>query len=361
LLICYFPTSNSIVLIQEFFAERLWYLPSLFAVAFLGAVAAPFLFKPRWKNLAIAGFVAVSIAMIARSWLRNMEWRNNATLYAAAYRDAPDSVGVLQLYGDWLTLHGRNNEGIELLRQALQIDPGYVDAHRSLAQAYLASNDPVAAAQHLEMVARLLPTATPYNNLGVSYARQGRLAEAEQMFQKALQDPNAASFAHYNLGVICHRSKRLDEAIVHWEESLRLDPHAGQTADDLGRLYISLHRTKDAARIFAHGTEQIPDNPRFWKFLAMTLATSQDDSVRDGPRAVLAAEKANALLDGSDASTLAVLASAHAETGAFGLAVVTAQRALALVNPETNAVLFDQLREQISLYKRGEPYRDPRF
>jgi protein O-mannosyl-transferase len=361
LLITYFPTSNSLVLIQEFFAERIWYMPSLFAVAFLGALTFPHILELHRRKIAAAGFMVVIMAMVARCWARNVEWKNNETLYAAAYRDAPTSVGVLQLYGDWLTLHDRVDEGIDLLRKALQIDPDNVDAHRSLANAYLAMNNSAAAAHHLEMAARLNPQATPYNNLGVSYARQGNFAEAEQMFQKALPDPSAAAFAHYNLGLICNRTNRVERAIAHWEESLRLDPGAEETVDNLGRLYISLRRTKDAARIFRHGTERSPTNPRFWHFLAMILATSQDDSVRDGPRALEAAQQANTLLNYADANALAVLAAAEAESGAFKKAVETAHRAMTLIKPESEDALSEQIRTQIALYERGEPYRDPRF
>jgi len=361
LLISYFPTSNALVLIQEFFAERLWYLPSFFALAFLAAIADHYLSNSRRATVVSSATALIALALMGRTWMRNREWNGNALLYAAAYRDGPNSIGVLQLYGDWLSRNDETAKGIGLLKKALEIDPGYIDAHRSLADAYLQSGDSESARRHLETIDRLAPGAVSYNNLGVAYARQGNLARAEQEFRNALADPKAAPFAHYNLGMICHRTNRPDEAISHLEESLRLDPGAAATILDLGRLYVALRRPADAVRVFAIGTDKHPSDPRFWTHRATLLATSQDDAVRNGKEAVIAARRACELSGYRDGAALAVLAAAHAEAGDYAEAARTGRQALQIALLEGNAALTAQIQGQLALYDSGKPFRDPRF
>lgn len=132
--LCYLPTSNSFVLIRTFFAERVWYLPSVWAVMLI----ALGLSRVRKKRLVHAIFVVALATMVGRCWVRNGDWKNNRTLYAAAYRDHPNGAQALRLYGQVLVNQGEIDQGIVLLRRAIDIDLGYTDAYRALGRAYLA-------------------------------------------------------------------------------------------------------------------------------------------------------------------------------------------------------------------------------
>ncbi|MEK7757852.1 MAG: hypothetical protein AAB385_11640, partial [Planctomycetota bacterium] len=85
--VSYAPTANAFVLMQVFFAERVWYLPSVWATALIVLIATPLLRMPVWRAV---GIILV-LTMAARCWIRNEEWRDNGTLYAAAYRDHPNA------------------------------------------------------------------------------------------------------------------------------------------------------------------------------------------------------------------------------------------------------------------------------
>jgi protein O-mannosyl-transferase len=161
LLICYAPTSNTIVLIQVYFAERIWYLPSVWVAVLIGLATAPLLFADRYhwpiappaRIASQVAFALLVMAMAARCWVRSAEWRDNGTLYAAAYRDQPNAVGPLQLYGAWLAAHGEYLQGVFLLEQAVAIDPGFTDAHLSLGEAHLAAERWEQAMNHLQVAA----------------------------------------------------------------------------------------------------------------------------------------------------------------------------------------------------------------
>jgi len=118
----------------------------------------------------------------------------------------------------------------------------------------------------------------------------------------------------------------------------------------------------DALTHFEKTSELQPNNPDAHNNLAWVLAASPDASVRDGTRAVAEAEQANRLTGGSNPKYLGTLAVAYAEAGRFPDAITTAQKALQLVNSQTNessSAIVAALKEQLKLYKANSPFHDP--
>ncbi|MFH1111084.1 MAG: tetratricopeptide repeat protein [Planctomycetota bacterium] len=157
LAVSYAPTANALVLMRVFFAERIWYLPSVWVAIMIALVVAPLL---RVRVVRAVGVVVI-LAMIARGWIRSTEWRDNGTLYAAAYRDHPQAVGCLQLYGQWLVNNGAYSAGVDLLERAIEIDMGYTDAQRTLGQAQLRAGHWREAVRHLQIADMQAPGHSP--------------------------------------------------------------------------------------------------------------------------------------------------------------------------------------------------------
>ena len=155
----YALTANAAPLLRVFFAERIWYLPSVFVVILAGLAAGPLLRRPFWI---VAGLLIVT-SMTLRTFTRNAEWRSNGTLFFAAYRDQPDSITALYLYGQWLAANGEPARGIELLNRTVQMDLGYTDAQRALGRAYLSVDDYQRAVRHLQIAVMQIPIHRPTN------------------------------------------------------------------------------------------------------------------------------------------------------------------------------------------------------
>jgi len=279
LVLCYAPTSNAVVLMQVFFAERIWYLPSVWVCLLIGLML-----KPLMRNKAVAAaFAMIILAMIARTWSRCGEWRNNGTLFAAAYRDQPDGVGPLQLYGDWLAQHNEPERGIELLRRAITIDPGFTDARFSLGRALLQWGSPKAAIAELQLalmqdpnnplVQNALAQAQTLGDAGASISMQ-RAQEAAQSnpddveahlvlveewrdighLDRALEhvrthdakfSQNARWQATY--AVTLAIAGRRDEAIDRYRRSVELSPGTEQTRIELGMTLLERRSAADIA------------------------------------------------------------------------------------------------------------------
>src|SRR5438270_4489428 len=92
--------------------------------------------------------------------------------------------------------------------------------------------------------------------------------------------------------------------------------------------------------------------------LAWMLATTPDDSLRDGTRAVTLAESALQLAGGVSPILHRTLAAAYAETGRFADAIETATRGRRLAERESNRSLADEFAANISRYQQHLPLRD---
>ena len=94
--------------------------------------------------------------------------------------------------------------------------------------------------------------------------------------------------------------------------------------------------------------------------LSWVLATSPNDSVRDGKRALEYGEKAARLSDHKRAFILSTLAAAHAEAGDFENAIEWSSKAVELASDEDdpNHSQLEQLQEELDFYKEGKPWRE---
>jgi len=127
-------TSNFVILIGTIFGERLLYLPS--AGACLAIASGLFaLGRPLPVRRLLSGAVAVLVlAGGARTWARNRDWKDNASLFASTAAASPRSCKALDGYASELFTAGRPKEAIAWAERALAVYPDYPGAHQTLAK-----------------------------------------------------------------------------------------------------------------------------------------------------------------------------------------------------------------------------------
>ncbi len=156
---------------------------------------------------------------------------------------------------------GRYGEAIEELKEALRLDPGYIEVHNNLAVTYSRMGMFDEAILELEEAIRLRPEYTEaHSNLGNIYAGLGRYDEAIQELEAAIRLNPGYAGAHNNLGDIYALQKRNEEAIEEFNEAIRLDPDYSPARNNLGSIYAEVGRYEDALREFQ---EAIRLNPEF--------------------------------------------------------------------------------------------------
>jgi tetratricopeptide (TPR) repeat protein len=164
-------------------------------------------------------------------------------------------------------------------------------------------------------------------------------------------------FAHASLADLLMRRGRVPEAIEHSKEALRIRPNDANAQNNLGLALLQSGNTKDAATHLEKALQIDPGLMNAEVNLAWVLATSPDDSLRNGARAVQLAEDVASRAGYPNAIVLRTLAAGYAEVGRFNEAIQTAQQAIEIARATGNEGLIGDLEKSIEAYRSSQPLR----
>ena len=130
--------------------------------------------------------------------------------------------------------------------------------------------------------------ARPHNNLGAALIRAGRLPEAVNQFNTALEIKPDYADAHYNLGSALARMGRLEAGIHHFGETLRLEPNNLKALNNMGVALVRQGRHKKAASYFETALKRHPQDAELHYNLgyAMKNSGNSDAAIRHFKRAL---------------------------------------------------------------------------
>jgi len=118
------PVSNIVIPIHTMMGERLAYLPSVGFCLLVAAVLRP-------GRAFRAALAIVLLGDAVRTYVRNADWKDDATLFSAAFRVTPGSARVANNYGNVLKLRGDVDGALVQFHRAAAIYPDYTDAYRN--------------------------------------------------------------------------------------------------------------------------------------------------------------------------------------------------------------------------------------
>ena len=120
---------------------------------------------------------------------------------------------------------GRLADAEACFREAIRLNPRYVEAHNDLANAFRLQGMIVEAVASYRSALRLKPDiALIHQNLGTALAELGLQDEAQASLREAIRlQPNRAEM-HHDLGIAQQKKGRAADAIACFEEALRLQP-----------------------------------------------------------------------------------------------------------------------------------------
>jgi len=231
----YLPVSNIVPLTPHFVAERYLYVPSFGFCLLVGvALDAAMRKGPRdhlLRMIVISILVATSVGMAAiRTIARNREWRDSVTLWSAALRTVPGGTGMIHgELGLALLNLGRDQEAIDHLQRAIEMQPEIADYNNNLGLALLSVNRPADAVTYLEraLVGRPDDLAVHYN-LGKALAQLGRREEAAVHLRRAMDEKAWANAPPWTRSALSQQGASLDhfrQMIQRW-----LDVNAPESA-----------------------------------------------------------------------------------------------------------------------------------
>jgi tetratricopeptide (TPR) repeat protein len=161
-----------------------------------------------------------------------------------------------------------------------------------------------------------------------------------------------------NLANALDEKGQVAEALIHYRKLLELQPDNIEVHNIVGTVLIQQGRVVEAVEEWQKVLAIQPDNGNAMSNLAWVFATSPDQSLRDGPKAVELAQRALRISGGRIPILFRTLAAAYAESGRFSEAIQTAQQGIELANSQGNSRLATELQGNMALYQEQRPLRD---
>jgi len=213
----YIPIANIVPIPSAPMAERYMYIPAAGLCLIVGEWCSYLYSKDATKRMAkVATFMAIAF-LAALTVKRNLEWKDDVTLFASVVKNDPSSRKGHFSLGNALKDRGQLAAAQREWEKTLELDPGHPEA---LAQ------------------------------LGTLAAIQGNLPKAERYYLTALRFDPGNAMIHFNLGKIYELAGMPDKALEHFEFSLlRLPVEYAEYRQDIERRVARLRATMSPGAI----------------------------------------------------------------------------------------------------------------
>jgi tetratricopeptide (TPR) repeat protein len=262
---------------------------------------------------------------------------------------------------DWKT-------AAELFRRGLTLTKPDAPLHRSLQHklgtALYLTGDVAGAERQFQAVIDAAPkagideaTAKAHYSLAVLMASRGQADKALPHFEDAIRyQPNYIE-AHLAMADFLRRRKHADAALGEYRATLALNPRQSQARLGYAMCLVDLKRYRDTRTWLEGAVRDFPDRPEYKIALARVLATSPDDRVRDGQRALDIAQE---LFKGVKTTALGeTIAMALAEYGDYPQAIAIQRDVIAAARRDRLTSQLPRMEQNLALYERHQPSRTP--
>ena len=193
-------TANVLFPIGTIKGERLLYLPSIGWCLACGLLVAAVV-----RQRAVFALLAAAVVSLygARTWARNGDWHDEATLFSVTLREAPDSAKAHYNGAVALQAAGQLDDAMSHYRYALQIDPDYALAAYAIGHIDTLQGNDAAAVYWYEKALRLAPWLTKAH-LQIALLREsrGEYDAAEAALLSGLENEPNDPLLLVNLGAV---------------------------------------------------------------------------------------------------------------------------------------------------------------
>ncbi|MBI3326834.1 MAG: tetratricopeptide repeat protein [Nitrospinae bacterium] len=158
-----------------------------------------------------------------------------------AVKQDPTNAELYNALGLAYHFEGKFRLALTHYMQALQLAPGYAEAHVNRAALHLDLAQWDEAIAHGRDALKNSAYQNPekaYNNIGLAYLGKGDLIAARRAFNDALAFRTNFPEAHRHLGTIFFQQGNVEAAIREFREALRLRPNYAEAYVDLGVAYL---------------------------------------------------------------------------------------------------------------------------
>lgn len=387
------PMAGFVQVGRQFMADRYTYLPltGLFIVL-VGVVSTVAKAWPARENIlrGLSGVLIVACFLAMRGQLSY--WRNSEILFTHTLAATRNNDVAHQHLGFVLREARRIPEARAHFAEVVRVQPNDADARNNLGLT-LALEDSEAL-EAFNTAAQLDPkNAKVAFNQAMTLQALGRLEEALEPLRRAIENGTGELPARIELGKLLLKLGRVEEAVIASRTAVTSTPasvdanlalgqalsRAGNKAEagaafrsaaawgssspeaqmEFGAWLAAEGNAKEAIDRFRQALRIRSDFIPALNNLAWLLATSRDDTLRNGAEAVRLAEQACGLTQHRAPYLLGTLAAAYAESGQFDQAVETATKAADLAEQSSENEIARRNRELREVYRSRQAWREP--
>jgi len=211
-------------------AERYVYLGAIGMFGVAGYGLWRIIKNKKTEGLGYLIFIAVMMALMARTVIRNIDWRNEDNLWIATAKTSPSDPKTHNNLGDYYGRQGNLAKSAEEFKIAIKLNPNYADAYHNLGNTYQQLGKIQEAVSSYQSAIKYNPQLwQSYQNLAAIYFNQKKYRQAEQLISEAIKINPAETNLRANLAVVYLNLGEKKLAREQFEKVLQLDP-ANQTA-----------------------------------------------------------------------------------------------------------------------------------
>ncbi len=274
--------------------------------------------------------------------------------FDAASELVPQAPGPYQNRGEIYRSQGKFEQAVAQFSKVLELKPGVLLTLVHRAEAYLNAGQPELALADIEIVLEKQSLIAAHRIRADALSKLGRLDEAiDEMERLAAAIPNEGGL-RMQLALYYLVDKQPRKAVAAYSEILEIDDQNVEALRSRGDAYLNIGKHQEAIVDFERVLELQPEDTSVLNNLAWVLATSPEDQLRDGSRAITLATKACELTKYRRPHILSTLAAAYAEAGDFKSAQEWSQKSVDMDDPEHR----EQLARELQSYQDGKPWRE---
>ncbi|HXV61234.1 MAG TPA: tetratricopeptide repeat protein, partial [Vicinamibacteria bacterium] len=211
---------------------------------------------------------------------RNLDWRNNETLFRRTVETAPESARSHFLLGAELLEKKAFVEAAKRFDDGLAIYPNHFGALMSLGEARLGAGEPGGAGEAFRSALRLVPSSAEARRAafeaalahGRARARDGDFAAAEAAFRSGVELGAGEPSAWNLLGLVTEQQGRVTEAREAYERALASDSDYVPALLNLASIRSNSGELEAAEETFRRAIGLAPDSYEAYNGLGIVLA-----------------------------------------------------------------------------------------
>ncbi|MHB8970446.1 MAG: tetratricopeptide repeat protein [Pirellulaceae bacterium] len=250
------------------------------------------------------------------------------------------------------------DEAVKDLDEAAKLEPTDLSLLLMRARLYHAEGRNALAQQDVERVLQVRPGVVPAIELRSSIlAAMGKFPEAINDISELLKKEPDNVLLKLQLAIYLNADNRSAKAIEVFSEILQAElpePQKGVAFRGRADAYLNIGEHRKALADYEEALKVFADESGLLNNFAWVLATSPEDEIRNGKRALEMGLKACELTEYKQSHIVSTLAAAYAETGDFESAVKWSQKSVELGDED----IQPQLKLELESYQQKKPWRE---